>query len=140
MCIRDRYPEAAKELRTHVYVDDIGGSRENEDKSKQITSEIDAILNKGQFQIKQWHSNNKNVYQTDEEHVDFLEHKWNKVRDSITFKKTETVAEEEPVTKRNFLAYLVQLWDPTGFVTPTTIEMRIEMRIDLQELWSSGYS
>ena len=29
---QDQYPEAAKELRTHVYVDDIGGSRENEDK------------------------------------------------------------------------------------------------------------
>ena len=133
---QDQYPEAAKELRTHVYVDDIGGSRENEDKSKQITSEIDAILSKGQFQIKQWHSNNKKIDQTDEEHVDFLGHKWNKVRDTITFKKTEIVAEEKPVTKRNCLAYLAQLWDPTGLVTPTTIEMRI----DLQELWSSGYS
>ena len=71
---QDQYPEAAKELRTHVYVDDIGGSRENEDKSKQITSEIDAILSKGQFQIKQWHSNNKKVDQKDEEHVDFLRH------------------------------------------------------------------
>ena len=31
---QDQYPEAAKELQTHVYVDDIGASRENEDKSK----------------------------------------------------------------------------------------------------------
>ena len=46
---------------------------------------------KGQFQIKQWHSNNKKVDQTDEEHVDFLGNKWNKVRDTITFKKTEIV-------------------------------------------------
>ena len=84
---QDQYLEAAKELRTHVYVDDIGGSRQNEDKSKQITSEIDAILSKGQF---------KKVDQTDEEHVDFLGHKWNKVRDTITFKKTEIVAQEKP--------------------------------------------
>ena len=42
----------------------------------------------------------------------------------------------KPVRKRNCRAYLAQLWDPTGLVTPTTIEMRI----DLQELWSSGYS
>ena len=69
---QEQYPEAAKELPTHVYVDVIGGSRENEDKTKQITSEIDAILSKGQFQIKQWHSSNKKVDQTDEEHVDFL--------------------------------------------------------------------
>ena len=97
---------------------------------------IDAILRKGQFQIKQWHSSNKKVHQTDEQHVDFLGKKWNKVRGTITFKKTEIVAEEKPVTKRNCPAYLAQLWDPTGLVTPTTIEMRI----DLQELWSSGYS
>ena len=132
---QDQYPEAAKEPRTHVYVDDIGGSRENEDKSKQITSEKDAILSKGQFQIKQWHSNKK-IGQTDEEHADFLGHKWNKTRETITFKKTEIIAEEKPVTKRNCLAYLAQLWDPKGLVTPTAIEMRI----DLQELWSAGYS
>ena len=105
-------------------------------KSKQITSEIDATFSKGQFHIKRWHSNSKKADQTDEEHVDFLGHKWNKICDTITFKKTEIVAEDKPVTKRNCLAYLAQLWDPTGLVIPTTIEMRI----DLQELWSAGYS
>ena len=48
------------------------GSLENEDKIKKIASEIDAILSKGPFQIKQWHSSNKNVDQADKEHVDFL--------------------------------------------------------------------
>ena len=82
------------------------------------------------------HSSHKKVDQGDKEHVDFLGQKWNKFRDTITFKKTEIVAKEKPVTKKNCVAYLAQLWDPTGLVTPTTIEMRI----DLQELWSSGYS
>ena len=54
--------------------------------------------------------------------------KWNNVRDTITFKKTEIAAEEKPVTKRNCLAYLAQLWDPTGLVTPTTIKMRINLQ------------
>ena len=123
-------PQLRNSFPTYVYVDDIGGYRENEDKTKQITSVIDAILRNGQFQIKKWHSSNKKVDQTDQEHVDFLRKKWNKVRDTI--RKTEIVAEEKPVTKRNCLAYLAQLWDPTILVTPTTIEMRI----DLQELWS----
>jgi len=39
-------------------------------------------------------------------------------------------------SQRNFLAYLAQLWDPIGLVSPTNIEFRI----DLQELWSTGYS
>ena len=85
--LEDQYPEAAKKLRTHVYVDDIEGSRESEAKRKQVTSEIDTILQTGQFQIKAWHSNNKNIDQTEEEFTDFLGHKWNKVHDTFTFKK-----------------------------------------------------
>ena len=54
----------------------------------------------------------------------------------ISFKKSEIATSESPITKRNCLAYLAQLWDPIGLVTPTTIELRI----DLQELWSTGYS
>ena len=42
-----QHPEGAKELCTHVYVDDIGGSRENEARCKKVTSEIDAILSTG---------------------------------------------------------------------------------------------
>jgi len=82
-----QYPEAAKELCTHVYVDDIGGSRENEARCKQITSEIAAILTTGQFQVKEWHSNNKNIDQTNEEFTDFLGHKWNKTHDKFSFKE-----------------------------------------------------
>ena len=59
----------------HVYVDDIGGSRENEARCKKVTSEIKNILSTGQFQVKAWHSNNKNINQSDEECPDFLGHK-----------------------------------------------------------------
>ena len=130
------YPEAAKELCTHVYVDDIGGSREDEARCKRITDEIDAILATGQFQIKAWHSNNKNIDQTDQEFTDFLGHKWYKTHDKFSFKKNEIDVDVKSLTKRNCLACVAQLWDPIGLVTPATIELRI----DLQELWSAGYS
>ena len=61
-------------------------SLENEDKIKKITSEIDAILSKGPFQIKQWHSSKKKVDQANKEHVDFLGKKWNKVRETVTLR------------------------------------------------------
>ena len=133
---QDLFPEAAEELRKHVYVDDIGGSKENEERSKRITNEIDSILATGCFQVKEWNSNNQNIDQTDQTVVDFLGHKWNKAKDTFSFKKSEIATSESPITKRNCLAYLAQLWDPIGLVTPTTIELRI----DLQELWSTGYS
>ena len=131
-----QYLEGAKELCTHVYVDDIGGSRENESRCKKVTSEIDAILSTAQFQVKTWHSNNKNVNQSDEERTDFIGHKWNKVLDKISFKKSEIVADLKNLSKRGCLASVAQMWDPMGLLAPCTIELRI----DLQELWSAGYS
>ena len=109
-----QHSEGAKELCTHVYVDDIGGSRENEARCKKVTSDIDVILSTGQFQVKAWHSNNKNVNQSDEERPDFLGHKWMKVLDKISFKKTEIVADLTNLSKRGCLASVAQMWDPMG--------------------------
>ena len=117
-------------------MDDIGSSRENEARCKKVTSEIDAILSTEQFQVKAWHSNNKNVNQSDEEHPDFLGHKWIKVLDKISFMKSEIVADLTNLSKRGCLASVAQMWDPMGLVVPCTIKLRI----DLQELWSAGYS
>ena len=116
-----QHSEGAKELCTHVYVDDIGGSRENEARCKKVTSEIDATLSTGQFQVKAWHSNNKNVNQSDEERSDFLGHKWIKVLDKISFKKSEIVANLTNLSKRGCLASVAQMWDPMGLVLPCTI-------------------
>ncbi|XP_015767845.1 PREDICTED: uncharacterized protein LOC107346552 [Acropora digitifera] len=131
-----QHSEGAKELCMHVYVDDIGGFRENKARCNKVTSEIDAILSTGQFQVKAWHSNNKNVNQSDEERPDFLGHKWIKVLDKISFKKSKIVANLTNLSKRGCLASVAQMWDPMGLVVPCTIELRI----DLQELWSAGYS
>lgn len=129
-------PEASRELREHVYVDDIGGSRPTTDEAKQITSEIDRILEKGQFRIKCWHSNSKEVDQSDgERYTDLLGHKWDKENDSFSFKKREIIGLFETFTKRSCLALVAQLWDPIGLVSPVTIKFRIQ----LQELWSSGF-
>jgi len=42
----------------------------------------------------------------------------------------------EAFSKRSCLKFLAQLWDPIGLVSPVTIKFRI----DLQALWSSGFS
>lgn len=49
---------------------------------------------------------------------------------------TRFVADLTNLSKRGCLACVAQMWDPMGFATPCTIELRI----DLQELWSAGYS
>ena len=130
------FPEAAGELRQHVYVDDIGGSRETVTKAKQIISHIDAVLAKGNFQIKTWHSNEAEIDQSNgERFTDLLGLSWDKQLDTFTFKKND-LGELDVLTKRRCLGLVGQLWDPIGLVLPVAIKFRI----DLQGLWSSGYS
>ena len=45
------------------------------------------------------------------------------------------MGKKEDFTKRSFLVLLAQVWGPIGLVAPVTIKYRI----DLQELWSTGY-
>lgn len=133
---QDVLPEAAEELLQHAYVDDIAGSKEQMIQAKQITEDIDKILARGCFQIKEWHSNSKEIDQSDgEESVDILGHRWNKVDDTFSFKKDEISTVKGELTKRHCLSLLAKLWDPLGLVTPVTIKFRI----DLQELWSAGF-
>jgi len=133
---QEEFPEAAQELQDHAYVDDIAGSTSEVSQAKQLTKDIDEILAKGHFQIKTWHSNHKEIDKSNEEKtVDILGHRWNKESDKFSFKKDEIVCKQELLTKRHCLALVAQLWDPIGLVAPVTVKFRI----DLQELWSSGF-
>ena len=118
-------------------MDDIAGPKSNSTKAKRIIKEIDTVLGKGQFQIKAWHSNRSEIDQSSgERFTDLLGHKWDKEEDKFTFKKENVVGLLEGFSKRSCLKLLAQLWDPIGLVSPVTIKFRI----DLQGLWSSGYS
>ena len=129
------FPEAAKEVQDHVYMDDIGGSRETTAKAKQITNDIDTILKKGHFQIKAWHSHETEIDQSNgERNTDLLGVRWDKQTDKFTLKKNE-LGQLDVLTKRRCLGLVGQLWDPIDLVLPVAIKFRI----DLQELWSSGY-
>ena len=118
-------------------MDDIAGSKSNSTKAKRIIKEIDTVLGKSQFQIKAWHSNCSEIDQSSgERFTDLLGRKWDKEEDKFTFKKENVVGLLEGFSKRSCLKFLAQLWDPIGLVSPVTIKFRI----DLQGLWSSGYS
>ena len=129
-------PQAATELLQHVYVDDVGGSCSTVQEGKQVTTGIDTILENGKLEIKEWHSNRKEIDQTQNERfTDLLGHKWDKELDKFIFKKAEVTCKLEAFTKRRCLAIFAQLWDPIGLISPVAINFRM----DLQDLWSLGY-
>ena len=129
------FPEAAKEFQDHVYVGGIGGSRETTAKAKQLTNDIDTIPKKGRLQIKAWHSNETEIDESKgERNTDLLGLRWYKQTDKFTLKKNE-LGQLGFLTKRRCLGLIGQLWGPIGLMLPVAIKFRV----DLQELWSSGY-
>ena len=82
------------------------------------------------------HSNSPEVAPTSgERYTDLLGHKWDKQEDTFALKKDSVMRKKEDFTKRSCFALLAQVWGPIGLVAPVTIKYRI----DLQELWSTGY-
>ncbi|CAB4023459.1 Hypothetical predicted protein, partial [Paramuricea clavata] len=129
-------PEASQQLQDNVYGDDIGGSAPTPEKNKKITADIDIILSTGNFEVKSWNSNHKEVDKSNEKCTTFLGHKWNKEIDVFTFKKEFDIRPEGIFTKRRCLSLVSQLWDPLRLVLP----VMIKFRVDLQDLWASGFS
>jgi hypothetical protein len=52
-----RYPEAAEVLKKNTYMDDICDSVHAVEQAKQLTTEIDELLQNGGFTLKGWLSN-----------------------------------------------------------------------------------
>jgi len=117
------FPEAVKELEEQTYVDDIGGSRPSTEDVKHITSIIDKVIAKGQFQIKAWHLNSAEVDQTSGDgcFTDLLGHRWDKHDDTFCLKKDSVIRVNEDFTKKSCLALLAQVWDPIGLVAPSQV-------------------
>ena len=130
-------PAAAKILKDHTYVDDIAGSDTSLEKVIEVTNGIDAILCKGKFAIKAWHSNSSEIDQDPSKNpVSLLGHQWDKKADSIALKRETVNAELSYCTKRKALGLVSQLWDPLGLMAPVSIQFRI----DLQSLWAAWLS
>ena len=81
--------------------------------------QLTKCLEKGQFQIKAWHSTSQEVDQTSgERYTDWLGHKWDKQDDTFALKKDSVVRKKEDFTKRWCLALLAQVWDLYGTRRP----------------------
>ena len=134
---RDSYPTGANILDDNTHVDDVGFSDPEETKSNQIIQEVDEILSRGRFIIKIWNSNSPKVDQNpDEETVDVLGHRWDKISDVIGMKHKSFNIENDKEFIKRYASVVFKLWDPFGYLLPVSIKYRM----DLQRIWKHGYT
>lgn len=147
-----RCPEAAQVLKESVYMDDICHSVRDVKEAKQLTKEIDEVLEEGGFKVKGWTSNeNLRGESQNEGETRILEAAledkvlgiaWDNQQDMFTYKVKEAVScskdgkeDGSRLTKRKVLSRIARIFDPIGFAAPVLVRAKIGM----QQLWQRGY-
>ena len=150
-----KYPQAAKVLKENTYMDDICDSVRLVKEAKNLTSDVDTVLETGGFKVKGWSSNKdlsagsehpeessmKILQGEGEEKV--LDIVRNDASDTLTFKiKTDFVkasttdgqTARPKLTKRLILSYIAKIYDPIGIAAA----FLIRAKIGTQRLWQMG--
>ncbi|UYV80986.1 hypothetical protein LAZ67_19002378, partial [Cordylochernes scorpioides] len=138
------YPEASRVTLNDFYVDDLLTGAQTIAETKELIDQLKDLMKRGGFHLRKWNSNCheivSHVEEMNEEKKINLEKGaiskilgivWDHVQD--TFRVNITLP-EEVVTKRDLLSNIARIFDPIGFLSPTTVALKIIM----QELWRGG--
>lgn len=116
------------------------------EKCKNLQSDLNKIMAEGKFVLRQWLSNKQEILEnvTDEDRqdgtslVEFIQNSvktlgvyWNQRDDSFEFKITPC-SDKHQLTKRELLSDISRIFDPIGWLAPSTIVAKIFM----QSLWN----
>ncbi|UYV80569.1 hypothetical protein LAZ67_19000737 [Cordylochernes scorpioides] len=127
------YPEASRVTLNDFYVDDLLTGAQTIAETKELIDQLKDLMKKGGFHLRKWNSNCheivSHVEEINEEKKINLEKGaiskilgivWDHVQD--TFRVNITLP-EEVVTKRDLLSNIARIYDPLGFLSPTTVAM-----------------
>ncbi|GFX80726.1 DUF1758 domain-containing protein [Trichonephila clavipes] len=144
-----KFPEASKVALEDFYVDDLITGTNSKEDAKKLVSQVIELMKKGGFPIRKWASNESSVLESlptelrsssgslhiEEVHLmEILGIIWNSKED--TFRINISPPNEVRPTKRQLLSTIAKIYDPLGFLSPTTIQLKILM----QDIWKENIS
>ena len=158
---QEQYPEAAKIIKDNTYVDDIIESVRDDRKARDITRDIEKLIDNRGFKVKGWiisgdPDNRDEMVIPDDKHAateKVLGVSWNPVADQFRFRvklnfsertrklhiepdlEPHQIQERIPVNlnKRKILSQVNSIYDQLGLAGPFTVRAKIMMR----QLWAS---
>ncbi|GFW54359.1 integrase catalytic domain-containing protein [Trichonephila clavipes] len=143
---KHRFPQAAKLAKDHFYVDDLLAGADSLDSARKIVHELQNLMSAGGFELRKWScthpevlSDLPNTLKTNisshsfdgESTQKILGLFWDLNEDSF---KVRAVFSHQVSTKRQMVSIIARIFDPLGFVSPSTIILKII----LQDLWKAG--
>ena len=136
-----KYEKSARQLLTHVYVDDIISVGETEEELMENVQRTREILDDASLGTYKYSSNSKRVLGefppelvSPKTETTVLGMTWNTEKDTITLKLVDPAAAKTSPTKRNVLSTCAQIYDPMGLASPHSIFGRMI----LQKCWEDN--
>ena len=124
-----------------MYVDNLITGANSEKEAKQLYVEAKEKLLKISMNFCDWKSNSQNLNETfpvndrmNETTIKVLGLQWNTETDQLMISMDKFQRAEISTTKRQVLMAIASLFDRPGYLTPTTIKMRLF----LHNLWAQG--
>ena len=142
---KDKFGVAAPVLMNDMYVDDLMSGESTPERAIILQQQLSALVESGGMEIRKWSSNDTTVLQSIPQHqretelplkldtdnsIKALGVQWNPASDKFIFDVQES-QEKSKLTKRTLLSELAKVFDPLGWLAPTTICAKIMF----QQLW-----
>lgn len=143
---RKKFPTAAQVIKEDFYMDDVSSGSHSVESTIQLQNDLIKLMKGAGFNLRKWLSNNQQVLENIpvenrqdtsdlvelmEESVKTLGVYWNPKDDCFEFKISPFETKDQ-LTKRQLLSEISKLFDPIGWLSPTTIVAKTFM----QSLWS----
>lgn len=142
----NKFADASKIVKEDFYVDNLASGSDSVKQGKVLQNDIIRIMNNGKFRLRQWYSNNSEILENvpvEDRHdptelvelvgksIKTLGVYWNPCDDTFEI-KVSPYSEKKWLTKRELLSDISRLFDPIGWMAPSTIKAKIMM----QSLWA----
>jgi len=133
------FPAASKVLLRDAYVDDIMSGAATPEEAYQLFEELCQLLKSGGMELRKWscsdplvlqkipadlRENQKALTFDTDATVKALGIKWSPLEDNFIFSVNIPI-DTVPITKRSLLSDLAKVFEPLGWLSPTTIQAKI---------------
>ncbi|XP_011859009.1 PREDICTED: uncharacterized protein LOC105556522 [Vollenhovia emeryi] len=139
----DAYPDAARVLKTHLYVDDLLTGTNTVSEARALRDDIITVLSRGGFNIRQWASNderiindltpdavNTNLMLDKNNPLKTLGIAWRAHNDKLCY-SVRSIEHAERITKRTIFSEIAKIFYPLGILGPVILYAKKLM----QNLW-----
>ncbi|XP_054717437.1 uncharacterized protein LOC129226832 [Uloborus diversus] len=137
------FPKASKVIDKDFYVDDLLTGADSIQEAENLMSDLINLMRRGGFTLRKWISNEHSILSklppelkgteqsiniAEDQSVKLLGIQWDPNQDTFAIHLNPA---QEVTTKRQLLSSIARIYDPLGFISPSTVLAKIMM----QKLW-----